>query len=57
MVDRGKGEFFVSCNPVENYYGYGALVMNLATGKMIGVAGSNHSIKQILEQKGRSGKI
>lgn len=57
MVDRGKGEFFVSCNPVEDYYGYGALVMNLATGKMIGVAGSNHSIKQILEQKGRSGKI
>jgi hypothetical protein len=55
MVDRGHGEFFVSCDPIENYYGYGTLAMNLATGKMIGVAGSNHSIKQILEQKGRSG--
>lgn len=57
MVDRGKGEFLVKCDPIENYYGYGVLAINLSTGKMIGVDGSSHTIKQILEHKGKFGEI
>jgi len=51
MVDRGQGELYASCSPVENYYGYGTVAINLATGKMIGVSGSNHQIEQILKRK------
>jgi len=55
MIDLGQGELYASCNPVENYYGYGTVAINLATGKMIGVAGSNHQIEQILKRKANSG--
>lgn len=56
-VDLGEGELFASCQPVENYYGYGTVAFNLATGKMIGTAASNHTIEKILKNKARSGKI
>jgi hypothetical protein len=57
MIDRAQGELFTSCNPVENYYGYGTVAINLATGKMIGVAGSNHQIEQIMKRKANSGQL
>jgi hypothetical protein len=56
-VDLGEGEFYASCPPIEDYYGYGTVAFNLATGQMIGIAASNHTIKQILEKKVRSGGI
>lgn len=56
-VDLGEGELFASCQPVENYYGYGTVAFNLATGKMIGIAASNHTIEKILKNKAKSGKI
>lgn len=56
-VALGKGEFYVSCPPIENYYGYGTVAFNLATGQMIGIAASNHTIEKILKQKARSGQI
>ena len=57
MIDRAQGELFSSCNPVENYYGYGTVAINLATGKMIGVAGSNRQIEQILKSKAHSREL
>ena len=51
QIDRGEGEFYSICTPIEDYYGHGAVAINLATGKLIGVDGTNHQIKQILTQK------
>jgi hypothetical protein len=56
-VSLVKGELYASCSPVEDYYGYGTVAFNLATGKMIGIAASNHTIEKILKSKARSGKI
>jgi hypothetical protein len=55
QVGLGQGELYATCPPVENYYGYGTVAFNLATGKLIGIDASNHSIKQILEDKVKSG--
>jgi hypothetical protein len=56
-VGLGQGELYATCPPVENYYGYGTVAFNLATGKLIGIDASNHSIKQILEDKVKSGNM
>ncbi|MGZ0654442.1 hypothetical protein ACWPKS_02440 [Coraliomargarita sp. W4R72] len=56
-VGLGQGELYATCPPVENYYGYGTVAFNLATGKMIGIDASNHSIKQILDNKISRGDI
>jgi len=48
LVKLGEGDFYASCPSVENYYGYGTMAFNLTTGKLIGVAGSNHTIEEIL---------
>ncbi|MBT62047.1 MAG: hypothetical protein CML13_02395 [Puniceicoccaceae bacterium] len=56
-IDLGQGELYASCNPVENYYGYGTVAINLATGHMIGVAGSNHQIEQLMKKKVSSGNL
>ena len=56
-VGLGQGELYATCTPVENYYGYGTVAFNLATGKLIGIDASNHSIKQILEDKAKSGNM
>ena len=57
LVNLGQGELFATCPPVENYYGYGTIAFNMATGKMIGLDASNHTIKQILENKAISGNF
>ena len=51
LVELSRGELFAQCQPVENYYGFGTVAINLATGKLLGVDGTNHQIKKILEQK------
>lgn len=56
-VDLGKGELYATCPPVENYYGYGTVAFNLATGKLIGIDASNHVIKKILEKKAARGEF
>lgn len=56
-VGLGQGELYATCPPVENYYGYGTVAFNLATGMLIGIDASNHSIKQILEDKAKSGNM
>lgn len=48
LVKLGEGDFYASCPPVEDYYGYGTMAFNLTTGKLMGVAGSNHTIEEIL---------
>jgi hypothetical protein len=57
LVNLGQGELFATCPPVENYYGYGTIAFNMATGKMIGLDASNHTIKQILENEAMSGNF
>lgn len=51
LVDRGQGEFYSTCGAYPNYYGFGTVAVNLANGKLIGVDGSSHQIKQILTKK------
>jgi len=51
VVDRGQGEFYSECRPISDYYGFGCVAVNLATGKLIGVDGSTHQIKEILTRK------
>jgi hypothetical protein len=56
-VGLGQGELYATCPPVENYYGYGTVAFNLATGKLIGIDASNHNIEQLLKEKVGSGSI
>lgn len=56
-IGLGQGELYVTCPPIENYYGYGTVAFNLASGKLIGIDASSHNIKQLLKQKVARGGI
>lgn len=49
LVDRSKGELIVSSGRVHGFYGYGAVAINLVTGKVMAIDASRHLIRDYLE--------
>lgn len=57
IIDSTKHKAVATCPPIRDFYGFGTVAVNLATGSVVGIDASNHQIKKLLEVQARNGKF